>query len=106
MPAAGKRLPGFGRSLMAKRRAGLVPASRHVWIVDRFNFPKHAQGWQCVVPPGADPGELDFSFVAGLECTIVAATAEALDAIGAAVLAFKPKRLVGCSGEPPAIRIF
>jgi hypothetical protein len=101
-----KRLPAYGRDLLQKRRQGLVPASRHVWIVDRFDFPRNTNGWLCVVADGIDPISIDFSFVAGLEVTIVARTLERLDAIAQGVVAARPKRMVGACEQPPKIRVF
>lgn len=100
-----KRLPPYGRALLAKRRQGLAPVAG-VWIVTDFKRACGFSGWRVVVPDGLDPLSLDFTFVAGLEVHIGADTWSRLEQLAQAVAAYRPRRLVGACREPPSLHRF
>jgi hypothetical protein len=60
------RLPAFGRELLDLRRKGLVPNPPEVFVsVDSWDWAKNRT--RVVVASDAEPADLDFSFVAGID---------------------------------------
>ena len=60
------RLPAYGRDLLALQRSG-----RNVeWLVISLSFDLGRALPRVVVTPDTDIADLDFRFVAGLECTV------------------------------------
>jgi hypothetical protein len=102
---ARKRLPPYGRALLAKRRSGLAPDQRGVCITDSWDWGR-AFAWRAVVADRENLGNLDFSFVSGLEVIVFAGTRARLDLIAGAVAAFQPHRVVGVLLDPPSIVSF
>lgn len=79
-----KRLPAYGRDLIAMQRAG-----RNVgWLVIALGWHLGRALPRVVVPDDTDIAELDLSIVAGLECTVAheGQTRRALDIAELAIL--------------------
>jgi len=69
-PTQRKRLPPFGRELMAMREQGLVPANGMCVVsLDSWDYGRAYA--RCVVTPDLHPGELNFAFVAAIDVVLV-----------------------------------
>jgi hypothetical protein len=90
-----RKLPAYGRELLALRRRGLVPTQYTVIVIDDWKlasaFPR------VVVAEDADPRLLDFSMLADLDVTIVwrptRTAIERRNAVVAEALAIAPASL-------------
>ena len=72
VPHMGKRLPPYGRRLLALRRAGRVPDTRQVVIaVADWSLVNQGREDVVIVPEGQPVGSFDFRFVAGLPVLMV-----------------------------------
>lgn len=98
------RLPAFGRNILDLRMRGLVPIGDIILAAGW----KRARGWpwRCVVPLNEDPSVFNFAFVAGLSCLLYARTRIQADRIAAAVVPFRPLRLVGVVLDPPELVVY
>lgn len=66
------RLPPHSAEIMHARRAGMVPTPGmfgHVAVLPDWDF--ETSGAFVLAPPSLAPSDLDFSFLAGLECSIL-----------------------------------
>ena len=70
--STGKKLPPYGRRLLALRRAGRVPDTKQVVIaVADWSLVNQGREDVVIVPHGEPVGGFDFRFVAGLPCLLI-----------------------------------
>lgn len=62
-----KRLPPFGRDLLAARYRGLAPRDLFVCLDDWRAFPGRVR---VVLPPDLNPFDADLTFAAGVDCIV------------------------------------
>jgi hypothetical protein len=72
--SAHRRLPAYGRQVVALREQGLVP-TRCV-IIDRSFQKTAAHPWRLVVPSTEDPTQFDLRLLAGLSPMLVCSSSD------------------------------
>lgn len=106
-----RKLPAFGREILELRRRGLVPANERgaaeaVYVVLDDWKTCARRRWRVVVPKDAAPAELNFAFIAGLECFVIwrlsLTTNARRDALLRSLLAAGPRFLFCFDWEDPA----
>lgn len=105
-----QKLPAFGREILELRRRGLVPANERgvaepVYVlVDTWDLAKHRR-YRVVVPKEAEPADLEFAFVAGIDVFVIwrmSSTSNARrDAVLRALVAAAPRFLFVIDWEAP-----
>ncbi|SEP38766.1 hypothetical protein [Nitrosovibrio sp. Nv6] len=88
-----KRLPPYGKQLMAIREAGKVPVRK---VIVSFDWNLGRAYPRIIIPADANPAELDFRFLAGLPVQIIYGSQEAhrVDALVQEILLANPSLLV------------
>lgn len=99
------RLPPNASDIMRARRAGRIPTPGifgHVAVLPDWDF--ETSGAFVLAPPSLEPSDLDFSFLAGLECSILLRDCDfdRLQPLLVAIMNGDPRRIIVMSIEHAA----
>lgn len=103
-----KRLPPYGKQLMAIREAGKVPVRK---VIVSFDWNLGRAYPRIIIPVDANPAELDFRFLAGLPVEIIYGSQDAhqVDALVHEILQANPSLLATFAldliGTAPAVTV-
>jgi hypothetical protein len=87
-----KRLPPYGKSLLAIRQAGKVPSKT---VMVNFDWDLAQAYPRIVIPDDAIPAEIEFKFLAGLPVQIIYRSKDAhrVDAVVQEIMRVNPRSL-------------
>jgi hypothetical protein len=98
-----RKLPPYGKQLMARRMAGEVPRE----VIVSLSWKLGAAFTRIVIPEDTAVDDLDLRALAGLDVTVVhhAEDAHRVPAVADAILAVRPRLVCACNVDVPSATI-